>query len=466
MRINRMSSHIIEDKNLVERHSIIELIEHWAIAVSGLVLFLSGLFQMPLSKRYGISKIPGMEWSADFIFTLKLHYIASAVFVAAALFHIIYHGMLKETGMIPKKGDLKQSIDVIKTFFGKGEEPPFHKYLPEQRLAYVGMALIIAGLIITGLIKVFKNVYMPDMSLAVAGWATALHNIFFILFFLAFLAHMAAIIIKPNRPMVRGIFTGRVRLDYACHRHPLWLAEISKGALKTAVDETCTAPVESETGKIATDSGRDFNAEASTWDDSPHRIEMARSIADAVVSRIQPSSEMEALDYGAGTGLVSLGIQPHLGSITAADSAPAMLEKLDEKIRAGGIENAKTMLLDLENSPAPDLKFDLVISSMVFHHVADISALLSKLCAMLRPGGYIAIADLDPDDGEFHRDPTGVRHNGFDRRYIEDLFAENILTEINSETACTVKREVAGKGEREFTVFLITGKRPETLDKN
>ena len=26
--------------------------------------------------------------------------------------------------------------------------------------------------------------------------------------------------------MVRGIFTGKVRLDYARHRHPLWLAEL------------------------------------------------------------------------------------------------------------------------------------------------------------------------------------------------------------------------------------------------
>ncbi len=454
-----MSSHIIEDKNLVIRHSIIELIEHWAIAVSGLVLFLSGLFQMPLSKRYGISKIPGMEWSADFMFTLKLHYIASVVFVAAALFHIIYHGMLKETGMLPKKGDLKQSVDVIKTFFGKGEEPPFHKYLPEQRLAYVGMALIIAGLIVTGLIKVLKNVYMPDMPLQTVWWATTLHNVFFVLFFMAFLAHIAAIIIKPNRPMVRGIFTGRVRLDYARHRHPLWLAEIEKGSQETAVDVTRTAPVESEMEKSKTDVRRNFNAEASTWDDSPQRIELTRSIADAVITRIPLSKEMDVLDYGAGTGLVSLAVQPHVRSITAADSAPAMLEKLDGKIRAGDIENAKIMLLDLENSAAPDLKFNFIVSSMVFHHVEDISGLFSRLCAMLHPGGYIAIADLDPDDGEFHRDQTGIRHKGFERSQIEDLFTENMLTEINSETACTVKRQVAGKGEREFTVFLTTGKK-------
>jgi hypothetical protein len=37
---------------------------------------------------------------------------------------------------------------------------------------------------------------------------------------------MAAILLRPNWPMVRGIFTGKVRLDYARHRHPLWLADI------------------------------------------------------------------------------------------------------------------------------------------------------------------------------------------------------------------------------------------------
>ena len=103
-----------------------------------------------------------------------------------------------------------------------------HKYLPEQRWAYVGMAFIIVMLIISGLIKTYKNIYAPDMSLAIVLTATWIHNIFFVLFFLAFLAHMAAIALRPNWPMVRGIFTGKVRLDYARHRHPLWLNDMEK----------------------------------------------------------------------------------------------------------------------------------------------------------------------------------------------------------------------------------------------
>jgi hypothetical protein len=123
---------------------------------------------------------------------------------------------------------MKSSVVVIKTFFGKGEEPPFGKYLPEQRLAYLGMAVVIVVLILSGLVKTYKNIYAPDMSHTLVLWATWLHNIFFVLFVMAFIAHIGAILLKPNRPLARGIFTGAVRLDYARHRHPLWIAEFEK----------------------------------------------------------------------------------------------------------------------------------------------------------------------------------------------------------------------------------------------
>ena len=225
-----MDDKILREKGRVVRHGIVELIEHWAIALSGLALVLSGMFEMPMANRYYISSVPGLAWSADFIVSLKVHYMASIVFVAAALFHVVYHGLRGDRGMIPRKGDLRTSIEVMKSFFGNGKEPPFHKYLPEQRLAYVGMVAIIAMLILSGLVKTWKNIYAPDMSYAVVLWATWVHNIGFVLFFFAFLAHMAAIVLKPNRPMLRGILTGAVRLDYATHRHPLWIGDLEKAS--------------------------------------------------------------------------------------------------------------------------------------------------------------------------------------------------------------------------------------------
>jgi len=133
--------------------------------------------------------------------------------IAAAFFHLAYHGLLRDRGLLPRKGDLKTSIDVVKSFFGFGEEPPFDKYLPEQRLAYLGTAVIIGVLVLTGLIKTYKNVYAPDLSHAVVFWATTLHNLFFVMFMLVFVGHI-----------------GAVRLDYAKHRHPLWIAGIEPPA--------------------------------------------------------------------------------------------------------------------------------------------------------------------------------------------------------------------------------------------
>ena len=201
------------NSKLIKRHQAIVLFEHWTIALSGLTLLLSGIFQLPSAARYKITSIPGFWWSGDFFLTLKIHYLASVLFVGAILFHVVYHWLLKERAMVPQRGDLSESIKVLKTFITNEPEPPFGKYLPEQRLAYVAIALPVLMLIVSGLVKTWKNVYAPDMERNLLLWMTWIHNIGFMLFFLAFFGHIGALLIKPNRPMLRGMFTGKVRRE-------------------------------------------------------------------------------------------------------------------------------------------------------------------------------------------------------------------------------------------------------------
>ncbi|MHB1462687.1 MAG: class I SAM-dependent DNA methyltransferase [Armatimonadota bacterium] len=204
---------------------------------------------------------------------------------------------------------------------------------------------------------------------------------------------------------------------------------------------------------------RDFNKEAKSWDDNPMRVQMAQRVADAIVQQLPVSNEMDMLDYGAGTGLVTLALQPLVRSVTAADSSDGMLARLSEKAEASGLSNVKTKLLDLEKEAVPVDRYELIISSMTMHHLQDHRALISNLSTMLKSGGYLAIADLDLDDGEFHTDQTGVMHDGFDRHQIVRLFAESGLEQVTATTANTITREVAGKGLREFTIFLVTGRK-------
>jgi ubiquinone/menaquinone biosynthesis C-methylase UbiE len=202
-----------------------------------------------------------------------------------------------------------------------------------------------------------------------------------------------------------------------------------------------------------------FDTQAKSWDEDPMRVELARKVTEAILSQVPVNREMDALDYGCGTGLVTLGIQPHLRSITGADSSTGMLSVLHEKIDVKGLENVKTLLLDLEKDPTPASCFNLIVTSMTTHHIADPAGLIDRFASMLRPGGYLAVADLDLEGGLFHRDNTGVLHFGFDRKEMKEFFRKAGFEEILESTAVTFTREVNDRPSREFSLFLISGRR-------
>jgi hypothetical protein len=91
---------------------------------------------------------------------------------------------------------------------------------------------------------------------------------------------------------------------------------------------------------------------------------------------------------------------------------------------------------------------------MTIHHIQDIKALFLKLYELLQVDGYIAIADLDIEDGTFHSDDTGVCHFGFDRDEIYSIAKEAGFTDIQIETA-----SIINKPHRDFSVFLLSAKK-------
>jgi cytochrome b subunit of formate dehydrogenase/copper chaperone CopZ len=213
---------VIADKGVILRHSLIEIAEHWLLALSGLVLIFSGFGELPVYKRFMLTSVPGFEWSGDFFLNLKIHYIAAIVFVSVMIFHAIYHGWLGHRGLLPKRGDMKASLLTISGMFGFGEEPKSAKYLPEQRLAYAFLGAVGLVLVLTGIAKVVKNlpgVYLPP---ALVTAMTLTHTVVTIFFLFGVLAHLAALIFKVNRPLVRSVFTGKVHLDYVRERHTVW----------------------------------------------------------------------------------------------------------------------------------------------------------------------------------------------------------------------------------------------------
>ena len=202
---------------------------------------------------------------------------------------------------------------------------------------------------------------------------------------------------------------------------------------------------------------KDFDKEAAQWDANPGRVKLAHDVADSVIRETRPSQDMEALDFGCGTGLVTLKLQPLVGTITGMDSSRGMLGVLEAKVRDQKIGNVRTQFLDLEKGGTIAGRYHLIVSSMTLHHVPDPAGLIAQLAACLHPGGILAVADLETEDGSFHGDNTGVLHMGFDRGLVRGLFEQAGLTGVREVTAAVVEKDIEGKGRREFPVFLFLG---------
>lgn len=203
-----------------------------------------------------------------------------------------------------------------------------------------------------------------------------------------------------------------------------------------------------------------FDDKARAWDVNPVFQERAQRIAEAIAAEVPLHTGMTVLDYGCGTGLLSFPLRGRVGAMTLADSSVGMLEVLEEKIIA---HEAHTQMracrLDLMVDPLPAQRFDLIYTSMTLHHVPDTARILALFRDLLKPGGYLCIADLDAEDGSFHGIEYDV-HHGFDRDALATLARAAGLSSVRFRTVFEIVKD-REQGPRAYPVFLMTAQRPE-----
>lgn len=201
---------------------------------------------------------------------------------------------------------------------------------------------------------------------------------------------------------------------------------------------------------------RDFDSIAARWDLEPRRVQLARAVADMIVREASPKPDMKGLDFGCGTGLVTLVLSTQLQEIVAADSSKGMLDQLSVKLAEADISNVQPLLLDLECAQPIPGPFDLIVSSMTMHHIEDVGPLFKKFRAALRSGGALCIADLETEDGHFHDDPTGIQHHGFAVAEMEQLFRDAGFGNIRTVRVCSVTKQREGI-QQDYPVNLTIG---------
>jgi len=198
-----------------------------------------------------------------------------------------------------------------------------------------------------------------------------------------------------------------------------------------------------------------FDEKAVEWDADDRRRRLSSAIGSSILKHIPLDEQMVVLDFGAGTGLISAYIAPRVKKIVATDTSEAMLARLTAKQELRG--KVEAVCVDITSTPLGS-NFDLVVSAMAMHHVPDTVKLIRSFADHLKPGGMLALADLDTEDGSFHpEEAAGVFHHGFDRKELQVFLEICGFGDIRFFTAHTVIKD-----ETQYPVFLVTATRNQS----
>ena len=163
--------------------------------------------------------------------------------------------------------------------------------------------------------------------------------------------------------------------------------------------------------------------------DTEERIELAKVIVKEVRPELRNSKSKSLIDYGSGTGLISLELSDLVDSILLVDSSKQMLEVAKAKISHKGITNSKVLYSDFTQE-TPELKADIVLMSLVLLHIPDTKKILQELFNILNNGGKLIIIDFDKNDKINHPKV----HNGFSHEELKKRLSEVGFKSIEIKT--------------------------------
>jgi predicted TPR repeat methyltransferase len=198
-----------------------------------------------------------------------------------------------------------------------------------------------------------------------------------------------------------------------------------------------------------------FDAKAATWDEEPRRRAMAMDVVASIAQQIPLTPGQRLLDVGCGTGLIGLPLAAITDSVLGVDLSVEMVARFTAKARTAQQVGVRAEVRNLIASPLPPASIDVAVSAMAFHHIDNVDQMLSSIAGCLVPGGWLAIADLESEDGTFHDEP--VPHLGFDPTVFLARMQQAGLTPLSQDRVHVMQKPPGG---RNYPIFLAVAKKP------
>ena len=181
---------------------------------------------------------------------------------------------------------------------------------------------------------------------------------------------------------------------------------------------------------MPTDNWDDF---ASDWDSRSDVRQYADYAFESWNRRVAPllenMRELNVLDFGCGTGLLTEKFASQVNSVVAVDTSVKMLNELKEKIRASEMTNVNAIVTTispdlLASDPVLFSDFDLVIASSVCNFLPDYEETLCTIARTMKPGGIFVqwdwIDDMGADRIRRAYDRAGLKCVSVDEEFAMD----------------------------------------------
>ena len=131
-----------------------------------------------------------------------------------------------------------------------------------------------------------------------------------------------------------------------------------------------------------------------------------RAFKRRVLARAGIQSGEKVLDIGCGTGTLAIAVARAARGVTVTglDADASILERARRKAHAAGVDIGLDRAMSSE-LPYPDASFDVVLSTLFFHHLPDEEKrkTADELVRVLRPDGRVVVGDLGRPQDPFMR---------------------------------------------------------------
>ncbi len=135
------------------------------------------------------------------------------------------------------------------------------------------------------------------------------------------------------------------------------------------------------------------------------------------LEQIAPLDGADVVEFGAGTGRVSLLMAPRVASLLVTDASAHMLALGADNLRATGNDNWRAVVADSRHAPLVDACADLSVAGWCYGHATawhagdwqtEIGRSVDEMLRVLRPGGVAVIFETMGSGADVPAPPNEV----------------------------------------------------------